>query len=68
MAFDFHVHGLWILGTIFLFLGAMIAGNIEWVEGTTAFSFWLAILKSVFMLLVSGMCWISASVNARHEE
>lgn len=68
MPFDFHVHGLWLLGTVFLFLGGMIAGNIEWVEGTTIFSFWLAILISVFMLLVAGMCWISAAVNARHEE
>ena len=68
MPFDFHVHGLWLLGTVFLFLGSMITGNLEWVEGTTQLSFWLSVLIAFFMLLIAGMCWISAAVNARHEE
>ena len=68
MKFDFHVHGLWLLGTVLLFIGALIAGNIEWVEGTTEYSYLLSILIAFVLLLLTGMCWISAAVNARHEE
>ena len=68
MKFDFHVHGLWILGTVLLFVGTMIAGNIEWVEGTTEYSYLLSILLAFVLLLVAGMCWISSAVNARNEE
>ena len=67
MPFDFHVHGLWILGTATLFLGIMFAGNLEWVEGTTEASFLIAVVLAFFMLLISGMCWISAAVNAKEE-
>jgi hypothetical protein len=67
MSFDFHVHGLWILGTVFLFIGALIAGNIEWVEGTTEFSFAFSALLAFVMFLIAGMCWISSAVNARQE-
>ena len=68
MKFDFHVHGLWLLGTALLFFGTMITGNIEWVEGTTEYSYIISVLLAVVMLLVAGMCWISAAVNARQEE
>lgn len=68
MKFEFYVHGLWILGAVFFFLASLIAGNIEWVEGTTVFSFWIAVLLAFALFLVAGMCWISASVNARLEE
>ena len=67
MSFDFHVHGLWILGTIALFIGVLFAGNLEWVEGTTEFSFIISVALSFFMLLLAGMFWISAAVNARTE-
>ena len=67
MTFEFHVHGLWILGAVFLFIGSLIAGNIEWVEGTTEFSFAFSALLAFVMLLIAGMCWISAAVNAKQE-
>ena len=67
MPFDFHIHGLWILGAVFMFIGGMIAGNIEWVEGTTPFSLGFSVLLAFVMFLVAGMLWISAAVNARHE-
>lgn len=67
MAFDFYVHGLWILGTISLLFGALIAGNVAWIEGTTLFSFSLSVLIAAILLLFAGICWISASVNSRQE-
>jgi hypothetical protein len=67
MPFDFHVHGLWILGAVFMFVGGMIAGNVEWVEGTTPFSYGFSALLAFVMFLVAGLCWISSAVNARQE-
>lgn len=68
MGFDFHVHGLWILGSVFFLIGGLMSGNIEWVEGTTEASYWLSILLAFLMFLVAGMCWISSAVNARKEQ
>ena len=65
MPFDLHTHGLWLLGSIFMFAAAMIAGNVEWVAGTTEVSFWLSIALSFVLFLIAGVCWISASLNAR---
>lgn len=67
MSFDFYVHGLWILGTISLFLGALIAGNVAWLEGTTVFSYSLSVVIGGLLVLFAGVCWISAAVNARNE-
>ena len=68
MKFDFYVHGLWILSAVFFLIGGMIAGNIEWVEGTTAVSFGLALLLAFVMFLVASMLMISSAINAKHEE
>ena len=67
MKFSFHVHGLWIIGAICLMLGAMIAGNITWVEGTTTSSYILSLLIAFILLLSAGVFWISAAVNAKQE-
>jgi membrane protein YdbS with pleckstrin-like domain len=64
----FYVQGLWILGSVFMLLGAVIAGNIEWVEGTTTWSFGISVLIAFAFFLVAGLCWISSAVNARKEE
>lgn len=67
MAFDFYVHGLWILGAVSMVFGALIAGNVAWIEGTTLISFSLSVLIAVLLLLFTGVCWISAAVNSRQE-
>lgn len=63
MKFDFHVHGLWILGSATLFIAGLIAGNLEWVEGITPVSFVLALLLSFMLFLLAGTLWISSAVN-----
>ena len=65
--FDFYTHGLWLLGAVFFFVGAIIAGNLRWVEGTTEASFLLAILLSFSLFAVAGLLWISAGINAALE-
>jgi len=67
MKFDFYVHGLWILGSVFFLFGSMIAGNIEWVEGVTETSFGVSMLIAFILFLIAGMMFISSAVNARQE-
>lgn len=68
MGFEFHVHGLWILGTISFLLGALMAGNLQWVESTTEISFILSVVITFLFILFAGALWISAAVNARQEQ
>ena len=68
MAFDWYVQGLWIFGSVLLFLGALMGGNVEFVEGATEVSFGLSVLLAFVLVLLGGMMIISSSVNARHEE
>ena len=68
MTFDFHVHGLWILGALFFFVAGIMAGNLHWVEGTTSVSFGISAVLIFLLFLIAAMFWISAAVNARHEE
>jgi len=68
MKFDFHIHGLWIIGAVLLFLASMIAGNFETgVLGSSPVSETIAIIISIVLYLMAGICWISAAVNAREE-
>jgi hypothetical protein len=66
--FDPWTHGLWILGSVFNFLGALLAANMEVVEGATALSLGLAAVISFALILVGGLAWISAAINAREDE
>jgi hypothetical protein len=68
MGFEFHVHGFWLLGAVFFFLGGIFAGNLRWLYGTTQFSYGLSVVLTFVFFLIAGMLWISASVNARQEE
>lgn len=68
MAIDFHVHGLWILGALFFFVGGIMAGNLQWLEGTTSASFAISAVLIFLLFLIAAAFWISAAVNARHEE
>lgn len=68
MKFDFHVHGLWMIGSVILFLASMIAGNYEHgALGSTGLSEAITIILAIVLFLIAGICWISAAVNARQE-
>ncbi len=61
--FSWYVHGLWIAGAIFMFLAALIIGNIELVEASAARSVF-AVLIAFSVILVAGACWISSAFNS----
>ena len=44
MEFDFYVHGLWIIGSLLFFLGALFAGNLQWVYGATEASMTISVI------------------------
>ncbi|MCD6381887.1 MAG: hypothetical protein J7L43_02830 [Candidatus Aenigmarchaeota archaeon] len=67
MRFSFYVHGLWIISSILFFLGAAIAGNLQYVEGTNESSFALAIIIAFMFFFFATSLVISAAVNAREE-
>ena len=59
----------WVVGTICIFFGALIAGNVEpEALGATTESVVLAYVISFILLLLSGMFWISAAVIHLEEE
>ncbi len=65
MTLDPMVHGFWVLGSVFLAVSMLIFGNIEFVEGTTQFSYWFSVILAFVLLLLAGLLWISAAVNAK---
>ena len=65
---SWYVHGLWILGAVFVFLATMIAGNIEWVEGTTMWSYVFSVIIAFALFLIGGVCWLSSAMNSIKEE
>lgn len=65
MKFDPMIHGFWFLGSVFLAVSVLLLGNIEFVEGTTQFSYWFTVILAFVLLLAAGLLWISAAVNAR---
>jgi len=65
MEFDSMVHGFWIIGAVFLSVSMLIFGNIEFVEGTTQFSYWFSVALAFILVIATGLLWISAAVNAR---
>lgn len=67
MKVSFYVHGLWLIASVLFFIGAAIAGNLEYVEGTTQTSYALAILIAFLFFFFATALVISAAINARQE-
>ncbi len=54
--------GLWILGSICIFVGAVFAGSVEPdVLGATDYGVIVTYLIAFLLILVGGMFWIAAS-------
>ena len=53
---------LWFLGSVFVFIASWIAGRVEWVYGTTPFSFWFSVLLSFILFMIGGFLWIVVAV------
>jgi len=56
----------WILGSLLTLGGAWIIGNLEMPVGVTQVSYAIAVIASMVMFLLAGLCWISVAVAAKH--
>jgi len=61
--------GFWGIGTVLLFFGILILGNIEpEALGATTTSLWLSYIIGFVLVLLGGMFWISSSVISAEED
>ncbi|MCD6399014.1 MAG: hypothetical protein J7L08_03770 [Candidatus Aenigmarchaeota archaeon] len=52
----------WILGTVFILFGAMIAGQARAdVLGATTSSFAISLMLSFILILIGGLMWITVA-------
>jgi len=58
----------WLIGTICIFFGALIAGSVEPVVGSTTVSIVMAYSLSFILVLLGGMFWISTAILQTEEE
>ncbi len=66
---DAKVFGFWVVGSIFIFLGSMIAGAVDpSALGATLPGIILSYLIAFFLILIGGMFWISAASYLSGEE
>ena len=65
MGFDFHTHGLWILGSITIFIATLTASQIDWSYKASETGFVISGIISLVFFMISGVLWISAASNSR---
>jgi len=58
----------WLIGTICIFFGALIAGSVEPVVGSTTVSIVMAYSLAFILVLLGGMFWISTAILQTQEE
>ena len=58
----------WLIGTICIFFGSLIAGAVEPVVGSTAVSIIMAYSLAFILILLGGMFWISTAILQTEEE
>ncbi|HIQ49752.1 MAG TPA: hypothetical protein EYH56_01005 [Nanoarchaeota archaeon] len=61
--------GFWIIGSIFVFLGSLIAGAVDpYVLGATSTGVIISYVIAFVLILIGGMFWISAASYLMEEE
>jgi len=55
----------WIIGSLSILIGAMIAGNVEKSLGTDDMSFTAAVFIAFILILLGGLLWITVAVAAK---
>ncbi len=56
---------VWIIGGLLMLAGSWIMSNLELTVGVTSISYIIALLASVVLFLLAGLCWISVSVATK---
>ena len=58
----------WLIGTVCVFFGALIAGSVSPVVGSTQVSIMMAYALSFILIMLGGMFWISTAILQTEEE
>lgn len=58
----------WLIGTVCIFFGSLIAGSVEPVVGSTTVSITMAYALAFILILLGGMFWISTAILQFEEE
>ena len=58
----------WLIGTVCIFFGALIAGSVEPVVGSTTVSIIMAYALSFILIMLGGMFWISTAIMQYDED
>ena len=62
---NWKIVGFWLMGSILIFFGSMIAGKIERGLGVTQEAFLFAFFFSLILIMVGGLFWILVSIAIR---
>ena len=65
---DIRIIVFWLIGTVCIFFGAIIAGSVEPVIGSTTISIMMAYALAFILILLGGMFWISTAILQTEEE
>lgn len=55
----------WIIGSLSILIGAMIAGNVEKTFGTDDTSFAAAVFIAFILIMLGGLLWVTVAVAAK---
>ena len=58
----------WVLGTVCVLFGSMIAGHLEKTLGVDDLSYVLALFVAFVLILLGGLLWISVAIAVRIRE
>jgi len=58
---DLQVYLFLFIGSLCMFLASLLAGNVEWVPGTTSTSFYGTLFVSFVLIVIAGIFWISSA-------
>ena len=58
----------WLIGTVCIFFGSLIAGSVEPAIGSTMASIIMAYALAFILILLGGMFWISTAILQTEEE
>lgn len=58
----------WLIGTLSLFLGVRIAGQVDRATlGVSEVSYYFALIAAFFLIMIGGLLWISVAGAIRDE-
>ncbi|MBN1896946.1 MAG: hypothetical protein JW789_04465 [Candidatus Aenigmarchaeota archaeon] len=55
----------WLAGGLFLLAGSWIMGNLDLSVGISTASYYMAVVTSLVLYLLAGLCWIAVAAAAK---